>query len=95
MSPISDGPRTRLYFNDGWSRDTLVELVRLYSNPAGQGELLRRMVGEALTARPAEVPRHPRQRQRRLSLTETAELIMEYERKVPVKDLANSLESTV
>jgi len=62
--------------------------VRLYSNPAGRGEQLQRVVRDASSVQPAEAPRRPRQRQRRLSATETAELIKAYERQIPVKDLA-------
>ena len=62
--------------------------MRLYSNPAGRGEQLQRVVRDASSVQPAEAPRRPRQRQRRLSATETAELIKAYERQIPVKDLA-------
>jgi len=40
------------------------------------------------TPRPAEGSRKPGQHQRRLSVTEVAELIKEYERRVMVKELA-------
>jgi hypothetical protein len=42
----------------------------------------------AETPRPAEGSRKPGQHQRRLSMTEVAELIKEYERGVMVKELA-------
>jgi hypothetical protein len=53
-----------------------------------QSARLRSLRSAASSARPAERPNRSRQRQRRLSVTEVAELIKEYESQVPVGDLA-------
>ena len=68
--------------------DVLVELVRLYSKQEAEAARLRSLRSAASSPRPAERPNRSRQRQRRLSVTEVAELIKEYESQVPVKDLA-------
>jgi transcriptional regulator of aromatic amino acid metabolism len=65
-----------------------VELVRLYSNPEAEADHLRRVRSAASTPRPAEGLRQPRQRQRRLSMTEVTMLIKAYERQDPVRELA-------
>jgi hypothetical protein len=63
--------------------------VRLYSNPEAAAARLRLVRTMAETPRPAERPkRHRRQFQRRLSVTEVAELIKEYEQQASVKELA-------
>jgi hypothetical protein len=62
--------------------------VRLYSNPAGRDVPLRRVRHDALSVRPAEGPRRPRQRQRRLGMAEVMELIKAYEQQESIKELA-------
>jgi AraC-like DNA-binding protein len=66
----------------------MVELVRLYSNPEAEADHLRRVQSAASSPRPAGVSRQPRQRQRRLSMTEVTKLIKEYEQHASVKELA-------
>jgi CENP-B N-terminal DNA-binding domain len=66
-----------------------VELVRLYSNLSAETVRLRRVGSTTSSTRPAEgSKRHPRQHQRRLSMTEVAKLIKEYEQQSSVKELA-------
>jgi DNA-binding NtrC family response regulator len=66
------------------------KLVRLYSKQEAEAARLRSLKSAAGTARQAgERSQQARQRHRRLSLTEVAELIKEYEQEAtPVKDLA-------
>jgi hypothetical protein len=67
----------------------LVELVRLYSNPAGRDVLLSRVRRDALSVRPTEsLDQQRRQHQRRLSMAVVTELIKAYERQETVKELA-------
>jgi transposase len=65
-----------------------VELGASYSNREADVARLRLARMAAETPRPAEGSRKPGQHQRRLSMTEVAELIKEYERGVMVKELA-------
>jgi hypothetical protein len=67
-----------------------VELVRLYSNPQAKAGRLRLVRSAASAPRPGDGPkRRHSQRQRRLSMIETEELIKAHERQVPVKEQAN------
>jgi lambda repressor-like predicted transcriptional regulator len=67
---------------------SLVELVRLYSNPAREAAHLRRARSAASTHRPAGGRKQPRQHQRRLTMTEITELMKEYQQGASVKELA-------
>jgi hypothetical protein len=79
---------TRLIY-ERWPTHHMVELERLYSNPAADADHLRLVLSATATPRPPEGPkRHRRQRQHRLSMTEITKLIKKYEQQVPVKDLA-------
>ena len=62
--------------------------MHLYSNPAVEVAELQRVRCAALSPRPAEGLRRPRQHHRRLSKTEVTELINGYGQGAPVKDLA-------
>jgi hypothetical protein len=74
----------------------MVELVRLYSKQVAEAARLRSLTSKASASRQAAVRKQqPRQRQRRLSMTDVAELIKEYEQQVPVKDLAQRFASIV
>ena len=64
------------------------ELVHLYSNPAWEAGHLTRVRSAASSHGPTRPPKQPRQHQRRLSQTEVAELIKEYEQGASVNELA-------
>jgi DNA-binding MarR family transcriptional regulator len=65
-----------------------VELELRYSNREADVARLRQVRMAAETPRPAEGPRKPRQRHRRLSMSEMSKLIKEYEQGALVKELA-------